>query len=245
MNVSRMAHTLVFVLVFALIATGIWASGESEEPAAAAEKEMVRDPSTGEMVEAPRYGGTFTHAERTGADTPDTWFSGGWAATFFISTVLEKLSVGNWAIDREVHGWNTTSVPLSTLKGALAESWSQPDPLTYVFNIRQGVHWHNKAPMNGRELTADDIVFNFHRYLGLGSGFTESSPRLGQLAAIPFESIAATDQWTVVMKLKEPNSFRWRLSSTSTVTGCTPPRSSRNTETPGTGGTWSAPGPMS
>ena len=207
MNVSRVAHTLVFVLVFALIATGIWASGESEEPAAAMEKEMVLDPSTGEMVEAPRYGGTFTHAERTGADTPDSWFSGGWAPTFFTSTVLEKLSVGNWAIDRKVHGWNTTSVPLSTLKGALAESWSQPDPLTYVFNIRQGVHWHNKAPMNGRQLTADDIVFNFHRYLGLGSGFTESSPRLGQLAAIPFESIAATDQWTVVMKLKEPKLF--------------------------------------
>ena len=208
MNVSRIAHTFVFVLVFALIATGVWAAGEEEEePAAAVEKEMVLDPSTGEMVEAPRYGGTFTHAERTGADTPDTWFTGGQAATFFISTVLEKLSVGNWAIAREEHGWNTTSVPLSTLKGALAESWSQPDPLTYVFNIRRGVHWHNKAPMNGRELTADDIVFNFHRYLGLGSGFTVPSPRLGQLAAIPFESIAATDQWTVVMKLKEPKLF--------------------------------------
>ena len=208
MSIARIIRTFAIALVMVLVATGLWASPAAEdEPAATMEREMVLDPSTGEMVEAPRYGGTFTHAERTGAETPDSWFSGGMAPTFFTSNVLEKLAVGNWAIDREVHGWNTTSVPLSTLKGALAESWSQPDPLTYVFNIRQGVHWHDKAPMNGRELTADDIVFNFHRYLGLGSGFTESSPRLGQLAAIPFESIAATDQWTVVMKLKEPKLF--------------------------------------
>ena len=54
MNLSRIAHAFVFVLVFALTASSIWASpaGE-EEPAAAAEKEMVLDPSTGEMVEAP------------------------------------------------------------------------------------------------------------------------------------------------------------------------------------------------
>ena len=29
--------------------------------------------------------------------------------------------------------------------------------------------------MNGRELTAQDIEYNFHRMLGLGSGFTERS----------------------------------------------------------------------
>ena len=51
-----------------------------------------------------------------------------------------------------------------------------PDDTTYVFNIRKGVHWHNKAPMNGRELTAYDVEYNFHRMLGLGSGFTEAGP---------------------------------------------------------------------
>ena len=60
MNLPRIAHPFVVVLVFALVATGVWASGESDQPAAAVEKEMVLDPSTGEMVEAPRYGGTIT-----------------------------------------------------------------------------------------------------------------------------------------------------------------------------------------
>ena len=62
--------------------------------------------------------------------------------------------------------------------------------------------------MNGREFTADDVVFNFHRYLGLGD-FTEAGPSAWGGAAnfisIPFESVTATDKWTVVMKLKEPH----------------------------------------
>ncbi len=95
---------------------------------------------------------------------------GGYAPLAFTSPVLEKLVIGNWAIDREEHGWNTTYVPLSTLKGALAESWEMPDATTIVYHIRQGVHWHNKPPMSSRELTADDIVFNYHRYFGLKSG---------------------------------------------------------------------------
>ena len=55
-------HTRTFAvaLVLILTATGLWASGADEEPASAAEKEMVLDPTTGEMVEAPQYGGTLT-----------------------------------------------------------------------------------------------------------------------------------------------------------------------------------------
>ena len=56
--------TFAVALVLTLTATGLWAAGADEEPAAAAEKEMVLDPTTGEMVEAPRYGGTLTYAER-------------------------------------------------------------------------------------------------------------------------------------------------------------------------------------
>src|SRR5262245_13603218 len=41
-------------------------------------------------------------------------------------------------------------------EGDLAESWSQPDELTYVFKLRKGVRFHPRPPVNGRELTADD-----------------------------------------------------------------------------------------
>src|SRR5215216_5112139 len=42
----------------------------------------------------------------------------------------------------------------------LAESWENPDPLTYIFHLRQGVKFHN-----GRELTADDVFFSLQRLL--------------------------------------------------------------------------------
>ena len=195
---------LVVLFVLVLTAPGLWASGAEEEPAAAAEQEMVTDPSTGEMVTAPEYGGTLTYVRKQVGEHTDVYFISGWA-THFISGVLEQLSIADWGIDRDVVDWKTTYVPLSGLRGALAESWSQPDPLTYVFKIRQGVHWHDKAPMNGRELTAKDVEYNWHRYMGLGSGFTESNASFwGPLNTYKWESVTATDDSTVVFKLKEP-----------------------------------------
>ena len=202
--------TFAIALVLVVTATGLSAGGADEEaPAAAADKKYVTDPTSGRVFTAPEYGGTLTFIRPRMPKSTDTWFDGGYAAWAFISPVLEKLSVGNWGIDREEHSWSTTSVPLWALKGALAESWEiSPDGLTYTFPIRQGVHWHNKAPMNGRELTADDIVFNYHRYLGLGSGFTEVSASFaGFEKGVGIESVTATDKWTVVMKLKEPRLF--------------------------------------
>src|SRR5687767_15496941 len=37
----------------------------------------------------------------------------------------------------------------------LAESWQRTNDTTYVFKLRKGVRWHNKAPVNGREFTSD------------------------------------------------------------------------------------------
>ncbi len=203
-SITRKIHSLLLTLI--LMVAALWVGS-----VVAAEKEMVTDPTTGKVFTAPEYGGTLTFVKTSmfGIESTDTWSHGGVVSYLFVSPVLEKLSVGNWAIDREEHGWNTTNVPLSALKGALAESWSQPDPLTYVFKIRQGVHWQNKALMNGRELTAKDIEWNFHRYFGLGSGFTEPGTQLDW--AVIVESVTATDKWTVVFKLKEPSLFAMDL----------------------------------
>ena len=150
MNLPRIAHTFVFVLVLILTATGLWAAAAEEEPAAAMEKEMVLDPTTGEMVTAPEYGGTLTYVFSGDPNRTDAWFGAG--AGYLISGVIEKLGIGNWAIDRDVFNFHPLFIPEFAFTGLLAESWSRPDPLTYVFTIRQGVHWHDKAPMNGREL---------------------------------------------------------------------------------------------
>ena len=158
-----------------LIATGLGASpaGE-EEPAAAMEREMVLDPATGEMVSVPEYGGTLTYA--TGGAAPvnaDTHFLH--VQAMVTGATTEKLGIMDWAMDRDEFSFRNTYIPLSVYRPHLAESWDTPDPLTIIFNIRKGVNWQDKAPMNGREFTADDVVFNFHRLLGLGE-FAEAGP---------------------------------------------------------------------
>ena len=170
----------------------------------------VTDPTIGKVVVAPEYGGTLTNTLKYDVSNvgADAWFHVN-ALWYFTSGVLEKLSIADWAIDRDMWPFiDRGMAPVSALRGALAESWEQPDPLTYVFQIRQGVHWHDKAPMNGRELTAQDVEHTFHRMLGnklTGTQFSEAepSPAAAVLVALPWESVTATDKYTVVMKLKE------------------------------------------
>ena len=207
MNIVRIRMTFAVALVMVMTATALWAAAAEEEPAAAAEKEMVRDPSTGEMVEAPRYGGTFTYAtnmpETGGSDVGVNARSG----LMLVQGVLEKPAISDWAIDRNLTARNSGNTPLWTLTGLLAESWETPDDTTIVLNIRKGVHWHDKPPMNGREFTADDMVYNYHRYLGLGSGFTEISAAGENLGSAGIESATASDKYTVVFKLERPHPF--------------------------------------
>jgi peptide/nickel transport system substrate-binding protein len=49
----------------------------------------------------------------------------------------------------------------------IAESWEQPDELTYIFKIRRGVKFHNLKPVNGRELTAEDVRYSYQRVIDL------------------------------------------------------------------------------
>ena len=204
-----LARTFAVALVLVLSATGLWAGAASEEePAAAAEKEMVLDPRTGEMVEEPRYGGTLTYGTINAETGSSDSFFVGHSAILLANGVLEKPAIANWALPSDEWGMSMISANSSfeALTGSLAESWETPDDTTVVLNVRKGVHWHDKPPMNGRELTADDLVFNYNRMLGLGD-FTELSVAAWNLGAVGIESVTATDKWTVVIKLERPRFF--------------------------------------
>ncbi|MCY4484223.1 MAG: ABC transporter substrate-binding protein [Spirochaetaceae bacterium] len=196
---------LLMTLAFALVASVTFAAAEGEE-AAAAEKEMVVDPSTGKMVTAPEYGGTIRAIMNFKPEGIDPYFR--YTAGNLIGLVNEKLGVGDWAVDRSVVGYTTLFLPDEALVGQLAESWENPDPLTSIFKIRDGVFWHDKAPVNGRQLTAHDVAYSWQRLLfGVDGG--ESSPdcRPGgfDICNIKWESVTATDDSTVEFKLQEPS----------------------------------------
>ena len=92
------------------------------------------------------------------------------------------------------------------IEGDLAESWTQPNETTYVFKLRRGVKWHNKPPVNGRELTADDVVFSVNHFLTV-----KGNANAYMLKAV--DKVEATDKYTVKFTLKEP--FVWFLDMIS------------------------------
>jgi len=104
----------------------------------------------------------------------------------------------NWTLDRNAYPFNADFVPMKYFTGQLAESWEMKDPTTMVIHVRQGVHWQNKAPVNGREFVASDVEAHFKRILGPGA-----SPHVTGLLSL-LGSVTATDKYTLNVTFKQP-----------------------------------------
>lgn len=93
----------------------------------------------------------------------------------------------------------------------LVESWTQPTPTTYVFKLKPGVRWHNKPPVNGRELVAEDVRYTFERFMtakGHGNRFLMES----------LDRVEVLDKHTVKFTLKEP--YAWFIDVLATPMAC-------------------------
>jgi peptide/nickel transport system substrate-binding protein len=78
---------------------------------------------------------------------------------------------------------------------AIAESYSVNDSADqYTFKLRQGVQFHN-----GKEVTADDVVWSLSRAAGLETG----EPLVSDVANIA--AVTKTDDATIVIDLKKPD----------------------------------------
>lgn len=150
----------------------------------------------------PQYGGVFNFRTTQDPRAFDSYY--GRDDGVGHGLVLERLFMPNWLVDRAEYNYVGMYIPPKYWAGQLLESWEKPDLETIVGHVRQGVQWQDKAPVNGRELTAYDIEYNWHRQLGLGSGFTEPSPYIGAAAWRMVESVTATDKYTIVFKADKP-----------------------------------------
>lgn len=152
----------------------------------------------------PQYGGTIIHRTQNleGVAFDPT------SATVQAKAVywLETLFAPDWTLNRNTWSFKIGWAPTDYYEGALAKNWEQTDPTTILIHLRQGVHWQNKPPTNGREFTADDVVYNFDRILGTGDGYTHPNPALGATWA-NFQKATALDRYTVQIKLKQPSLF--------------------------------------
>jgi peptide/nickel transport system substrate-binding protein len=93
-----------------------------------------------------------------------------------------------------------------TQEGDIAESWEfSPDKLTLTFKLRPGVKFAPIAPVNGRELTAEDVIFSWERFSKGGQGRADMVNAVNPAA--PVLSVTAPDSRTIVAKLKAPISY--------------------------------------
>ena len=175
--------------------------GEEEEVVAEEEEEVAPAP------EKPTYGGVIT----LGVSGSPRFFD----ETFGLVNYAYTLGLTNEDLltgDREkgpggtgectwIHMW---IVPPHLYTGCLATGWEVPDEDTVIFNIRKGVHWHDKPPVNGREFVADDVVFTMN--------YVWPSPQAYHHTAWPYEqyieSVETPDKYTVVVNC-QPGKIGW------------------------------------
>ena len=85
---------------------------------------------------------------------------------------------------------------------ALAASWKQTGPTTWVFNLRKGVKWQD-----GSDFTADDVVFSIKRLQGETSNFRVYGNAVGTPRRI--------DDHTVELTTPVPNPVMLEMLSNS------------------------------
>ncbi|MGB8708045.1 MAG: ABC transporter substrate-binding protein [Dehalococcoidia bacterium] len=155
--------------------------------------------------ETPVYGGVLNLA----AVTDPQGFDDAIQAHYLCNTLKltnEEVWEGDWAKGRAA-GWGSGECDwfaggalnrLEHKAGALAESWETPDKETIILHIRKGIYWQDKPPTNGRELTADDVVFSLNRQYTLPTAYMKKTyPKAAETT-----QISAPDERTVIIKCK-------------------------------------------
>jgi len=173
------------------------------------EKEEVVTAPTG-----PRYGGTATLAtaqDYVYFDEVAGGNYGGHVYAYSTKFTHNDLLQGDWtkgpAGTGETDWINGGDNRMDQKTGCLADSWTVPELGTVIFHIREGVHWHNKPPVNGRELTPEDVEYSLKRTMS-GGYFKLFYAQLCETAEITVDSSERTvtitvpvDQWVNAITL--------------------------------------------
>ena len=150
----------------------------------------------------PQYGGTITI--RTNADI-NNWDPYSSPMTQSITALwLENLMGDDWTVNPTTYNFQMDWRPSEFVTGNLAKSYEFTSPSTFVVHLKPGIKWQNLPPANGRNFVASDVVANYQRLFGLGSG-TGSPFYTWFVQWQQLQSITAPDDNTVV--------FQWKISN--------------------------------
>ncbi len=195
---------------------------EEEEEEEEEGPEMVRD-SLGRLVEKPRYGGVFTMGLSVDIRYFDEIYGTGIQSSNHTQRFThEELLTGDWTMGPVGSNEVTWRLPGYFVKeaqvGILAESWEVPDPETLIFHLRQGIRWHDKPPVNGRELVADDVVFSLKQLFDTPGRWIHDNYPPGEAPS----SITATDKYTIVFTIP-PETLGYLIAIIGEYASITPP----------------------
>jgi ABC-type transport system substrate-binding protein len=154
--------------------------------------------SSTQTTSQPAKGGT---ARLSSAN--NTWDTFDIDRSIFSTTAAYVLALDNLGI---VHYDNFAEAKLG---GGFAEKWEQVSTTQINFTVRQGLTWHDKAPLNGRAATANDIAFHIQRNKDnkLKDGTVDRSTFYRGSQYQTVESVTTPDDKTVVVKFSAPNLF--------------------------------------
>jgi ABC-type transport system substrate-binding protein len=82
------------------------------------------------------------------------------------------------------------------IRKTLATSWEMVNPSTWIFKLRQGVRFHNRPPVNGREMTAEDVKYSYE--------LLRDKVQYATRAAL-VKTIHVVDKYTVKFELAMPD----------------------------------------
>ncbi len=206
-------------LMVAALVLGSCAPAVTEEEEVAPPVEEEEEVTITEVVveeEEPQYGGTYTFAiTGWGTFEPAVPYPHHQWLPAYDSLLAADITRGPGGTGEIKIA--STWVPDEYFIGFLAESWEYVDLEHITFTIRKGVRFHDKPPVDGRELTAEDVVASFEYY--------KSHPRstiyvpAGTLEEDTHRaSIDPNDKWKVIITLPTPSAVAaWRIG-TSIVT---------------------------
>lgn len=149
---------------------------------------VVTQPTAVPAQPQPKRGGSFVFSQWT-ADPPDL--------DPFLNVTFRVQQFAGYIYSRLLKFDSGPNIDpnSSTIAGDLAEKWeASKDGLTYTFSLRKNAKFHNKPPVNGRAVTADDVVYSFNRFM-------QVSPNKTTFFMV--KEAKATDANTVVFTLNQ------------------------------------------
>jgi peptide/nickel transport system substrate-binding protein len=154
-------------------------------------------------VEKPMYGGTMITALSADYNQWDPYHTQT-IQVGHLQLTSNELIGGNWVLGPQGTGDTDWALgwlgDIKVCTGELAESWELPDDTTIIWHLHHGVKFQNKAPAFGRELTADDVIWNWEYQFNNDGCWQTGEYPVGN----PYRPVSwkALDRYTVEVKFQ-------------------------------------------